>query len=73
MMQPTRRPQTINEMLEFRARADLLRPLFLDSGHPFAARGLDVDAMDILANEANSDSWIAPDCALIFGRRREII
>ena len=32
-----------------------------------------LDAMDILAKEANSDSWIAPDCALIIGRRRETI
>jgi hypothetical protein len=32
-----------------------------------------IDAMDVLTEEVNSDSWIAPDCALIFGRRREII
>jgi hypothetical protein len=32
-----------------------------------------IDAMDVLTKEVNSDSWIAPDCALIFGRRREII
>ena len=38
------------------------------------ARGMStLDAMDILAKEANSDSWIAPDCVLIIGRRRETI
>jgi hypothetical protein len=30
-----------------------------------------LDALDILAEEANSDSWIAPDCPLIICRRRE--
>jgi hypothetical protein len=39
----------------------------------FAAENRELAPAVYLTKEANSDSWIAPDCALIIGRRRETI